>query len=78
MSKERPFAADKHHQWASFLAILRAAVMFGSAPFKTQSLQCFQMLQAPRMMMEFKPFLTSPVVAASSFPHKSSQDESSG
>lgn len=78
MSKERPFAPDKHHQWASFLAILRAAAMFGSAPLKTQSLRCFQMLQAPRMMMEFKPFLTSPVVAASAFSHQSSQDESLG
>jgi hypothetical protein len=34
------------------------------------------MLQAPRIMSEFRPFLASPVIAISTFAHQSSKIES--
>jgi hypothetical protein len=36
------------------------------------------MLQAPRIMSEFRPFLASPVTATSTFVHQSSKIESVG
>jgi len=49
VSKDRPFAPAIHHQWASSLARLKTVL--GAAPLKTQSFRCFQMLQAPRIMI---------------------------
>jgi hypothetical protein len=51
VSKDRPFAPAIHHQWASSLAGLRVVAMLGAAPLKTRSFRCFQMLQAPRIMI---------------------------
>jgi len=72
--KGDPFCPARLHQWASSLAKARTILTFGVAPLKTQSFLCRQMLQAPRMTREFRPFLRSPLVALSTFLHHSSKE----
>jgi len=48
------------------------------APLKTQSLRCFQMVQAPKMIREFKPLFTSPLTIKTVLSHQTSKEESEG
>jgi len=52
-------------------------IRLGRIASKTQWLQCFQMDQAPRMMMEFNPFRTCPSTLPLALAHHSSKDRSS-
>jgi hypothetical protein len=60
IEEARPLAPARLHIWASVLAMLIIAATLGEAPLKTQSIWCFQMHQAPRMIREFSPFVHLP------------------
>jgi len=76
--KDNPLAPAKLYKWSSSLARVRAVVMVGVAPLNTQSFRTFQMVQAPRIMREFRPFLVSPLTIKADLSHQSSNEGSSG
>jgi hypothetical protein len=70
--------SSKLHICASSLVRLSAVQTLGAVPLKIQSFRCFQMLQAPRIVREFRPFRASPLTEGSTFAHQSSKDDSAG
>ena len=52
--------------------------MLGAAPLNTQSFLSFQIVQAPRIMREFRPFLVSPSTVKAALSQQSSKEGTSG
>ena len=70
-----PFAPANCQALASSLKACTACCKLGTTPSNTQAFLCFQIIHAPRMQKELKPFLRCFCSFFSAFFHQSAKDE---
>lgn len=72
---EIPRAPARLQRWISSLTQMRTSLILVCVPLKTHRLQWFQMAQAPKMIIELRPFCTGPTRALLAPSHQSSKEE---